>query len=70
MQGLPGKSPFLPGRISPSEFPLQGTYYPICEYLVIYLCVLVGLYHFFGGGRVYNYEVFKNMCLSVAEDIV
>lgn len=40
---------FLPDCISPSSFPPQSTYYPVREYLCMYLCVLVGLYlHFFG----------------------
>lgn len=47
-------------------FPLQGTYYPVCEYLGIYLCVLLGLYHFFGEDEGTT-EVLKNVSLSVGQ---
>lgn len=37
------------GAVSPSVFPPWGVSYPICEYLCMYLCVLVGLYLCFFG---------------------
>lgn len=38
-----------PDCISLSTFPVQGIYYPVCEYLSMYLYVLVGLYLPFWG---------------------
>lgn len=38
-----------PDCISLSTFPMQGIYYPVCEYLCMYLCVLGVLYLPFWG---------------------
>lgn len=47
--GASWEDPCLPGCISPFMFPQQGSDYPICEYLSMYSCVLMGLYlRFFG----------------------
>lgn len=40
---------FSPGCIPLSSFPLQSIYYPVCEYLFMYLCVPVRLYLCFFG---------------------
>lgn len=55
------------GAVSLSVFPPRGNSYSICEYLCMYLCVLVGLYLCFfgedGGVAVRSSRV----CVSVGQ---
>lgn len=65
--GASWEDPCLPGCISSSMFPQWGSDYPICEYLSMYSCVLMGLYLRFFGEAVRSSRTCVSVQTSAAE---